>query len=346
MKKAKSLFLSLIVIVGVVGAVVLGTRAYFSDTETSAGNTFTTGTIDIAVDDENPWSRTEPYELTDMKPSQTEYIEFEVKNVGTNPVNLYKKIDITDHQNDPVSEPECEAEGGSWNNGQCEGNTPVDNLEDVILYDLKVELYNEEDELVWHQMVYDEDVTVGEIQGEDIFLGMIPVNWRMKVTQSYHMDPAAGNAYQGDGISFNITLTGEQLKGELVLENKSGDPDWRILHDSTQAVFAYKVKDKTLNYSLTASGLEANTEYSLIHYVDPWPGNGVGSVGEISSGSTDGSGNLTVSGEVELNANLTNAKVWLVPSELYDATEKKVTGWSPSRFLFETGLIDYYDSDL
>lgn len=42
--------LSLMLIVGAGGAIVNGTSAYFSDTETSAGNTFTAGAIDLKID--------------------------------------------------------------------------------------------------------------------------------------------------------------------------------------------------------------------------------------------------------------------------------------------------------
>ena len=39
------------------------------------------------------------------------------------------------------------------------------------------------------------------------------------------------------------------------------------------------------------------------------------------------------------------AKIWLVPSDCYDAGAKKIDTWSPSRFLFETDLIWYDDTD-
>src|SRR3989344_6998898 len=88
----KKILLSLLVVAAVGAGMVYGTKAYFTDTEESKGNTFTTGTIDIAVDGQNPWDRELPYELEDMKPSQTDYIDFVVYNVGTNPVNLYKTL--------------------------------------------------------------------------------------------------------------------------------------------------------------------------------------------------------------------------------------------------------------
>jgi len=77
-----------------------GLFAYFSDVETGTHNTFTAGTIDIAVDGENPWNSSctvsypagcEPGSegcLTDFKPSEWGEIEFTISNVGTNTVDL------------------------------------------------------------------------------------------------------------------------------------------------------------------------------------------------------------------------------------------------------------------
>jgi len=74
-------------IIGVVGAIVIGgTIAYFSDTETSTGNTFSTGVIDIDINDQNPWTKS--WNITDMKPCETGYITFNINNPGKNPVNV------------------------------------------------------------------------------------------------------------------------------------------------------------------------------------------------------------------------------------------------------------------
>ena len=82
----KKIILSLSVI-GVVAAIAIGgTVAYFSDTETSTGNTFTAGTIDISVNDENPWN--ESFAFADMKPCYTDYINFRIDNDLSDPIQL------------------------------------------------------------------------------------------------------------------------------------------------------------------------------------------------------------------------------------------------------------------
>ena len=119
----KTVLMSVMVMAVVGGLIGSGLFAYFSDTETSTNNTFTAGTIDIAVDGENPWS--ESYYM-EVKPCEVGIIDFEVQNVGTNAVDVWKHIYVTDvYGGEPMyppaapfvsSEPELEAEGGVWTN--------------------------------------------------------------------------------------------------------------------------------------------------------------------------------------------------------------------------------------
>ena len=72
----KKVLLSLATIASVAVITWGASQALFHDTETSTGNSFTTGTIDIAVDGHNPWESAKSFTLEDMKPSQTGYIDF------------------------------------------------------------------------------------------------------------------------------------------------------------------------------------------------------------------------------------------------------------------------------
>lgn len=331
----KKILISLLTAGAVLNGFFALTSAYFSDKEISAGNTFDTGTIDIGVDGQNQWNKS--YFLEDMKPSQTDYINFEVNNIGENAVNVFKKL--ANMQTDQGRQTEAEDEE--------ENGTPKSDLDSAVLYRLLAEVFNPEGERVWWQTLYDENAFVSEIKDQDLFLGMVPAGWRMKVTQAYHLHPETTNWAQGDIITFDIVLTGEQLKGELVLENKEGEPDWLVnSDDSMKGLFAYKVKDSLFDYIFTGEGLLPETAYKLIHYVDPWPGNGTGSYGLLGSGTTDTEGKITIKNQQELDGNLINAKVWLVLGADYDPFTKSLTGWQVEKYLFETGLVDYYDADL
>ena len=70
----KKIIISLCVMGVVAAVVVTGTTAYFSDTETSTGNTFTAGSIDLKIDNECHWSGGEtcPWEVSDWSETDLE----------------------------------------------------------------------------------------------------------------------------------------------------------------------------------------------------------------------------------------------------------------------------------
>jgi len=93
----KKIILSLAVI-AMVGAVAVGvTRSFFSDTETSTGNTFTAGAIDLKVDSEcsyNGATSTEcgTWALKDLVPQSDKFFNFDdIKpgDVGENTISLH-----------------------------------------------------------------------------------------------------------------------------------------------------------------------------------------------------------------------------------------------------------------
>lgn len=102
----KQILFSLITIGIAVTFLTAGTFAYFSDIETSEDNTFTAGTIDLSVDDQNPWNR-ENYEITvDAKPCETYYDEVTIKNVGNNGMDVWKHLKNVICEENGITEPE------------------------------------------------------------------------------------------------------------------------------------------------------------------------------------------------------------------------------------------------
>jgi len=352
----KKILLSASFIVAASAALISGTFALFNDTETSTGNTFTAGTIDIAVNGENPWEMSEPFSFVDMKPSQVEYSNFTVNNVGTNPVNVFKKVSVTGTVGGSISEPECTDQGGAWANGDCTGGTEESNIDDVITYDLSVVLTDEDGVEQWNQTLYNMNKTIADISAEDgqgTFLGMIPVGWNMEVTESYHMATETGNWAQGDVMDFDITLTGEQLAGKVVLEDKDQEAPWRVRSDTDPKVtFTYGVKDSTFKIGdITGKTVATGgVEHSLITYPeifsDPsaapaYPGSGV----VLATVTTDASGNITDFTPVTTDpGTFTSMKVWLVPSSDLTAGTAAFNTWNGANYMFDTGLIDYYES--
>lgn len=352
----KRILISLSIVVAVAAVVVSATTSYFSDEEKSTNNTFTAGTIDIEVNKAGVlWSESGKYELADMKPSQVDYTNFTIRNTGTNPVNVWKKVSDVRTEENGTNEPEL-----AWytaNQGQLTGSPLAkNNIDSVIKYDLSVVVKNVGGIAQWNQTLYNENKTITDIAnqgGYGTFLGMIPVGWSMDVTESYHMDKDTGNWAQSDKMTFDITVTAEQLTGTAVLENKDQAAPWRVLgDDGYKGTLTYGVKDSKFNYSFAGKVLLVSTNYSLIVYAEPFstPTSGVWPRPVVILGSalSDTSGNVSIpSTSLELNANLLNAKVWLIESA--KLTGNTLGTWDTSvetNTLFDTGLIDYYDTDL
>ncbi len=355
----------LLVLLLVAGSVygISQTGAWFTDQEVLGESSVDTGTIDLEIDQ----SQERTYKLEDLKPSQNGYINVVVQNVGTNPLNLFKTLKDFETSDLLVSEPECEAEGGEWTieydangryvSGTCEGERPneVHNLDDKINYDLRVELYpthpdDEESKYVWWETIYLDSDNVKLSNIKNVYLGMIPAGWYMKVMQSYHLPgEEVGNRYQGDMMTFDMVFDAEQLgKSKLVLENKyesNGDLSHHLWNDGISATLGYTVRDRSFDYDLTTEGISG--AYTLIAWEDEdhewiWEERDeaivIAHISDITNPVVD---------SIDLNRDLTNAKVWLVPG-----TQGTVGGsaglfpWNATETLFETGLMDYYDSDL
>ena len=343
----KSLF-----VIGMVSVVAIGaTRAFFSDSETSVGNTFSTGTIDIAVDDENPWNATDQYTFEDVKPSQVREMEFIITNVGGNPARVWKRVDVVSTEDNGVNEPECDAYSGTWDGSICSDETEKNDIDTVIEYDLYVN-----DNSIIHE---DYGITIAEIQSLYIDLGTLDPDETMTVKQSYHMKADTGNWAQSDKMTFNIEIYAEQLLGTgpgptdrgVVLENKSGD-EWSPVIDNRWGLLTFNSSGSTFDYTFKGYALEAGTEYSLIYYADPWPGNNPGAL--IGTMTTNSNGDIVHSDSLDLSMDLpdpgddnypTGAKIWLVPSTDYDSGSKSLTAWNLADYLLETTLMTYDDSD-
>lgn len=329
----KNITKSLLMIVAVAALAIGGTVAYFSDTETSTGNTFTTGTIDINVDG-GQWNNTAHYAMNDMKPGYTDYTNFTIKNDGSNPANVWKKL-------------------SGMATTRLAGNEysshAIAELKDQIVYDLSVKVYRlgETTTPFWSQVIYTdaEGKTLTDVYGllptgsNGILLGMIPAGGHMDVVQSYHMKIIAGNEYQGEKMTYDMNLYAEQLINTVTMVPKIGANTDTIDQASTaKAVLTYNAKADKFDYTLAVSGM-TDGAYTLISFVDPWPGSASLALANV----TVAGGNANASSSIDINQDLTNAKFWLVPGTFTPGSPTGALSWSPANTLFETALANYID---
>jgi len=327
-----------------------GTYSYFSDTETSKGNVFTAGTIDIAVDGNNPWTKTYSAYLTDVKPCDTREFTFVITNPGGNPVKVWKHITNIVCAQGTETEPEKEEEAVTG--ARCW-------LPPYILYDLYVDISGDGQGFI---TIVDpvQQIRIDNINCMWIYLGKIPSGGSMTVKQSYHLAswedapvPAVTNWAQGDTMTFDIELYAEQVGGvgplpvarTLHMENK--DPTtWAVISDDISGDLTYDTG--TGAFTFTGKAKSASTGYSLIYYADPWPGNGkIGLAGALLGSATSaGDRTITISGTLPSPIPHSDdknypvgGKIWLVLTSDYDGA--KMTAWTPTEYLFEMHLITY-----
>jgi predicted ribosomally synthesized peptide with SipW-like signal peptide len=228
----KKIILSFAAITLVAAVAIGATTAYFSDTETSEGNTFTAGSIDLTVNDDNGTIGA-LVTLPDMKPSQWFEVEKRLK-VLDNPAKLYLHIqDITDDDcsTNEVNEPECDQQGGDWDGTTmiCDmtNGTEVKNLNTKLTYDLCIDVDEDEDCDADDTIIIDaadHRKLISETANPDVGITScwIPIKEvsaleEVVIRQSFHLQSETGNEYQSDTCSFT-----EEFKAVQV--NATGDP--------------------------------------------------------------------------------------------------------------------------
>lgn len=112
----KKIILSISAIAAVAAIAISGTVAYFSDTETSTGNTFTAGTLDLKIDG-GDWTGAAVINVGPIKPGDTGTATGTIKNSGTiNASSLtFTVTNQTSHENgcneaEKADESSCESD--------------------------------------------------------------------------------------------------------------------------------------------------------------------------------------------------------------------------------------------
>lgn len=199
----KKIILSLSVIAIVSAAAVGGTMAYFSDTETSTGNTFTAGTLDLNLDGGNV--NVVKFTVANANPGESGSGTWQVNNVGSVAgfVDL-ESISLTDDDNS-CTEPE--AADGDETCGAGEGD-----LSDNITVDLFVDANNNQVNDEGDTAIYS-GVLSGIAANYDMNLALAAagVNY---ITMNWNVPTTVGNVIQSDSTALNVTFELGQTAGQ------------------------------------------------------------------------------------------------------------------------------------
>jgi predicted ribosomally synthesized peptide with SipW-like signal peptide len=215
----RKLLVSLILLGIAAGLVSLGSYAWFTDLETSVGNTFTAGTIDIWVDGQPSWATTYTVAMPDgdafLKPCQVGYITFPVENRGNNPADIWKRVrEATSTENGITS-----AEQRDYNRFPDHVNKVIS---DYMDFDLTIDAPQPRGTVV--MIPGTAPLPLPTIIGQWIYLGRLQPGESMQVTQSFHMRPdtehisgqtglANTNWAQSDQLVFTEQILGVQVTG-------------------------------------------------------------------------------------------------------------------------------------
>lgn len=223
---------SLLLIAVVMGLVGAGTMAYFSDTETSSGNTFTAGTFDLQLQDANEtWSdgvsatwQSPP----NWAPGDPEVVaELEMKDIGSVGADLVAihAANLSEADNG-YNEPEGSGsandisnhiyvtwlqytEGGSYLYGNLApwvATIMGDKTAPLTLNEFATSPYS----LVFWLAGWPPTADYLAANGASV----------EKIKLGFTFEPNAGNAYQSDTASFDLTVTAVQDYSQVTLLGK------------------------------------------------------------------------------------------------------------------------------
>ncbi len=363
-KDMKKIIISLCII-AVVAVVAVGTtHSYFSDTETSNNNIIQTGTVDVDIDGQNPW--TGKFDWENIRPGDTKEITFVIHNIGTYPIKLWKIIKNLTTEENGIAGPEQD-----WYTDNNVGVAKND-IDTAMVYEMYVDgqiavekeagitldkIKNYYMNLVKLDTATDPSYTGPNPNGS----GILNPGGSVTVVQRYHFKEDTGNWAQSDKMIFDIEILAQQVsapepvKQLSFINNKNVlDNSWSTIADSRVGLLKYDSIAQTFNYNFLGVGLSPATNYCLIYSKDPWTG---GEKILIDKGMSDANGKVSLIGSMDTgdlpNADdgnyPTGAKIWSLPcsSSGYNESSQSV-GWPPQNdWLFDNwpGFIKYTNGE-
>jgi predicted ribosomally synthesized peptide with SipW-like signal peptide len=209
----KKILVSMMVIGLVATLAGAGLYAYFSDTETSSGNKFTAGTLDLMVNGQNPW--TTPITVSNLAPGDSGSRSIVIKNVGS--IDGCVNLELGTATNTEGLNPESETE-----------KTEPGDLGDYLV----VTIY------------FDEDGDLGTVNDQTFVCSGIINTIGGHLYNAYHplcagdlsylvivynLPGHTGNNVQGDIVSFDISVILEQatiVKSNILHYSPTGWGGW------------------------------------------------------------------------------------------------------------------------
>jgi spore coat-associated protein N len=188
MWKMRRLLISLMTIAMVGALIGGGVYAAFSDTETSGSNQFVAGTLDLTVDDDNPWASAK-VDVTNMKPGDSGVVTCKLDNAGTIDGDL--TVALANIVDAPGATPEPEP---TPDNGELSANMDI-----VLWVDANQDGVQDAGETVLYSGKL--NAVAGPYD-----VGTLTAGATIYVSMEYSIDGTVGNEIQGDSCTFDIVF--------------------------------------------------------------------------------------------------------------------------------------------
>ncbi len=88
----KIILLSVIMVTITAALVGVGTYAFFSASQSTTNNTFTTGSLSFSVNGQDPWTSNFNATLYNIAPNQTAWGNVTLQNTGTTPADVWVEL--------------------------------------------------------------------------------------------------------------------------------------------------------------------------------------------------------------------------------------------------------------
>jgi len=219
----KKILISLMTLVVVAGMIGGGAFAYFSDTETSTGNTFTAGTLDLKID-ADPLPGTPDWvddpnvpnvndlavllgiedTVNKMKPGDTDGIIIGIKNAGSIDGIADLHIKNVVNKDNGCTEPEADVPDCSC--GPDDGGELGANVLVTILYNGAPVSYEASGDPVLA------DTPLDDLECNNIILGALDANATGAITMTFTIPGTVGNIIQSDSVEFDVEFSLDQVQ--------------------------------------------------------------------------------------------------------------------------------------
>ena len=209
----KGILMSILMIGVVAMAAGAGTFAHFSDTETSTGNTFTAGTLDLKVNGSDTDTLT--LSVSDIKPGMSGSNHVVLKNAGSIAGELDVEVDATESTGD-YPEPEQVDDP--------DGDDALLDEEANFYLGLDPDDFSLSDDEDNNGNIVDDDEvflidseggtpTIASDQIKDAAATLDP-SGTINFIIEYNVPDTVNNCIQGDGVNFDVTFTLEQPEAD------------------------------------------------------------------------------------------------------------------------------------